>query len=969
VWQVAGAAHGLTRGVNRGPVSADALLERDEQLAELRAGAADVAHRQRGRLISIIGQSGTGRSSLLQATAEIADELGLQVASAVATELESEFAFGVIRQLFEPSVLGATPERRKSLFSGAAGMAEAVFVDGGAAAERVDGLIHGLYWLAANCAWGAAAAGRAGLALLVDDLQCADPPSLRSLRYLARRLTAVPVLLVVSASASLPPATRELAGELLDDQVGETVRLGALSSAAVTKLVTLAFGGDADDDFSAACAAACGGNPFLLRELLAQLDARGIQPTTGNRGQVQALAPEPVRRAVRRRLSPLGPEAERFVRAASVLGDDCKPLAAATLCGLSPEAAMRSADLLQEAGILRSGDPVVFTQPVVRAAVESDMAPGQRGLAHAKAAALLYEHAAGPEQIATHLLRAPAGNSERSVETLRRAAARAMERGEPETATRYLVRALDEAPTEQRRAMLLVELGEVELASGSAHAVHRLHDALGYLTDPAERGPVWAKLGEALMSRGRHEDAARALARGIVELGDGEDRLSRELRARFATTTVLVPSLADQGAQSVQRVLRSSREDPVPAERMVLAQFAVQQAMSAAPAREVRELAERAWGEGALLEEEGPDAIAWSLVTGALTIAGFYSASVDVSTAVIGAAERRGDTPAAATAAFCRSGPTHRMGRLEEAIDDTERALAAREHGWEAYVGGVSAVLGLALTDRDELDRAEEVLALVDDERFAQSSERAPLLDARGWLRLAQQQPKAALGDFEEAGRLFDGIGMRVGFSFWRGGGALAALQMDDRQRGRELMAEDLRLARAMQAPALIGRSLRVLGVISGAAEGMTLMQQAADALQRSEARPEYLAALVDLGSAMRRSGRRAQARRPLHEAVALAEEMDARLLGRRAREELRATGGRMRPRSVGGLEALTAGERRVAELAAQGRTNREIAQELFVTQKAVEWHLANAYRKLAIRSRRELAEHLIGIESDEDLT
>jgi DNA-binding NarL/FixJ family response regulator len=207
---------------------------------------------------------------------------------------------------------------------------------------------------------------------------------------------------------------------------------------------------------------------------------------------------------------------------------------------------------------------------------------------------------------------------------------------------------------------------------------------------------------------------------------------------------------------------------------------------------------------------------------------------------------------------------------------------------------------------------------------------------------------------------------MRVGFSFWRGGAALAAWRTGDRERALATIDEDLDLARAMDAPALIGRALRVRGVIEGGEDGLALLADSVRILAGSEARMEHIAALVDLGSAMRRGGRRAQARQPLHEAVGLADGIGARLIARVARDELRAAGGRMRAEPSTGREVLTPGERRVARLAAHGHTNREIAQELFVTRKAVEWHLANAYRKLGIRSRRELPSRLAEHKSPE---
>jgi len=117
----------------------------------------------------------------------------------------------------------------------------------------------------------------------------------------------------------------------------------------------------------------------------------------------------------------------------------------------------------------------------------------------------------------------------------------------------------------------------------------------------------------------------------------------------------------------------------------------------------------------------------------------------------------------------------------------------------------------------------------------------------------------------------------------------------------------------------------------------------------------EHARALADFGAALRRRGRRSNAREPLRRALDLAHRCGATALVDRAHAELIATGARPRRAVVTGLDALTASERRVAQMAAEGLTNRQIAQALFVTEKTIEWHLGQAYRKLEIGSRSEL--------------
>jgi DNA-binding NarL/FixJ family response regulator len=132
-------------------------------------------------------------------------------------------------------------------------------------------------------------------------------------------------------------------------------------------------------------------------------------------------------------------------------------------------------------------------------------------------------------------------------------------------------------------------------------------------------------------------------------------------------------------------------------------------------------------------------------------------------------------------------------------------------------------------------------------------------------------------------------------------------------------------------------------------------LREAVTILENSPARLAHARALVDLGAALRRANSRAEARGVLQDGVELAERCGAGPLVERGRTELRAAGGPLsRPAGIG-LERLTVSERRVARLAAEGLTNPEIAQALFVTRKTVETHLSRAYRKLDISTRGEL--------------
>jgi DNA-binding NarL/FixJ family response regulator len=153
-----------------------------------------------------------------------------------------------------------------------------------------------------------------------------------------------------------------------------------------------------------------------------------------------------------------------------------------------------------------------------------------------------------------------------------------------------------------------------------------------------------------------------------------------------------------------------------------------------------------------------------------------------------------------------------------------------------------------------------------------------------------------------------------------------------------------------------LGRALRILGAIEGGDEGIGLLREAVAVLEPSPARVEHAYALAALGAALRRANRRAEARDHLRRALELAQRAGATLLAEQAHEELIATGARPRRVELSGAAALTPSERRTAAMAAEGMSNREIAQALFVTLRTVEMHLSNAFRKLGVSSRTQLA-------------
>jgi DNA-binding CsgD family transcriptional regulator len=172
---------------------------------------------------------------------------------------------------------------------------------------------------------------------------------------------------------------------------------------------------------------------------------------------------------------------------------------------------------------------------------------------------------------------------------------------------------------------------------------------------------------------------------------------------------------------------------------------------------------------------------------------------------------------------------------------------------------------------------------------------------------------------------------------------------------------DDLERARRWRSASGIGIALRTVALTDGGSDSVARLREAVDALERSPARLALARALTDLGAALRRANRRAEARTALADALDLANRCNAGALVDRARTELRAAGGRSSRPEASGIRALTASELRVAEMAAAGESNPEIAQALYVTRKTVETHLGHVYRKLGISGRGKLAGAMAG--------
>ena len=335
-----------------------------------------------------------------------------------------------------------------------------------------------------------------------------------------------------------------------------------------------------------------------------------------------------------------------------------------------------------------------------------------------------------------------------------------------------------------------------------------------------------------------------------------------------------------------------------------------------------------------------------------------FELAQEMSARMVAGARARGDLQMVACGLAYQGFTRVRAGDLPAAEADARQALALL-HGWELVYFLALTPLVDALTERGEHEEVEAVLAgagMLDPTRPIDTVAHN-VAEARARYRLATNDPQLALDDFLAVGasRTAEGVACPA-ISTWRSGAALAAHQLGDRDRARELAAEELSQARGFGAARALGIALRAYGLVHG---DRAALEEAVAVLAPSPARLEHARALVDLGAAVRRAGKREAARDPLREGLDVATRCGAGMLAARARDELLASGARPRRTALSGVAALTPSERRVAELAAEGMTNREIAQALFLTPKTIEDHLRACYRKLDVAGRRGLPDAL----------
>jgi len=916
------------------------LLERELELGRIGAAVAGP-----GGVVVVEGEAGIGKTALLEAGIALGRDAGARVLCARGGVLEHGFGHGVARQLFEETLRSSSPAERGRWLEGAAALAAPVL---GVGAADGGGLVddpafaaqHGLYWLAANLA------SERPLLLAVDDLQWADLASLRWLVYTARRLEGMPVLLLAAWRTGEPDAPEDL----LDALGGERLVPAPLSVPATGALVANRLGGRCDDQTARACHAGTHGNPLLVSELAAALDADITLPVDPQ--HVTDLGRVAVARHVRARLAGLSPAAREAAAAAAVLQAGFAPRQLAALVNLPVTVVSEACDRLVVMRIFTAGQAQEFVHPLVRAAVYDMLTPARRAALHRRAADLLHGEGRA-DQAAVHLLAAERGGDADVVERLAVAADHALEHGAVEEAVTLLRRALEEPPPAEARHGVLMQLAQAESRVGDEAALDHAAGALVLAGDAGEHEAAALLLAKLLTMQDRQEESIAVLAAAADALRDDAPEHALRLDVEHMSWSLMLPRTPLTLGRRAASLLEQVAPDSLAAYELRASLARLGSRTGTMPASAAAEAALGVLSDGRLAAEHSMSiGFYWAVCTLAqcdrLEECSYWVDRRWQLMVRIGAGGEQ------SLLAVMRAHVARGRGDLAAVVEEARFALQAdRAAGYRFLVPAVVAPLVGALVELGELDAALSVL-----------SEQG-IGEGTTWLWHEVIPARVALalqrGDLEGAQRqIRDAPPERTLLPLYMAPSEVAvALAGGDRAEALARAQAMLVAAERFGTQAGLGTARRLVGLATGGSEGIRHLRAAVEQLERSPRRLELARALVDLGAALRREGQRSDAREPLRRGMDLAHRCGATPLRTRAEEELRATGARPRRLVLSGVESLTPSELRVARLAAAGRSNREIAQTLFVTTATVETHMGRVFQKLDLTSRDQLRDAL----------
>ncbi len=910
------------------------MVERDAVMAAVRGLIGD-ALEGRGGALFVAGEAGLGKTTVLEHAATIARGR-FKTGIGRADVAEAALPFGLISQALE------------ALLDGPAWLTDPA--DRGSAPAPAD------YFYAVLARLRVAAAEPLFLAL--DDAHWADPDSLTLLRLICRRIAAMPVAVLVTARP-WPPEALRAGEELAARQLAAVQHLAPLSQEAARTILSQQAGpADPGTGELERAAALCAGNPLLLDYVAAAIRAgQGIPERQSPAGTSWA------RRLLLSHLAGLSGPAQRYLRAAAVLGRRFRPEVAAQVAGLAAADAAAAQEALAAAGLGRDAGEgwAEFSHELVRQAVYELAAPVRAQL-HEAAFRVLAARGVNPAEAAGHAVAARLAGDREALDVVARAGREALHAGALGAARRHLQAAVDLAGP-PAPAELVFDLGRALIAGGDhAAGVARYEELLARAGLPGEtRLAILGQLSQARMYAGRIAEAEAAMEEAQRLAGPGRRDLTAGAMVDHAAQVMVTYGWIRAGPLAV-RARELAVEASAPVRAAAAAVWAVGTYFSGDPAG--LEVAEAAARSAATAPSWRPAGTPWwdpvaHYASLALSAERFGDAR-RLLDSILEAAERRSDPMAVAQALLYRTTLRWRLGQLDEGLALSARLLEAADLV-PVMTPNAAAGRALILLDLGRLDEAEDWCARADEAAAGRG-------DSLGYAVMASHLPRGTLalrrGDLDGACATFtalweiaDALEVRdPGTVPWAADALAAYLAC-----GREADAGRLIDWLAPAAGALPARWAKVVVAAGRAAlaerngDPETARRRYAEALALQEEMPIQLAraqVLTDYGAFLYRQGDARQARQALAEALRLAESCGAGWHAERARVEWRRAGGRTGTTPPG---QLTPQEAAVARLARAGKTNREIAAQLYLTVNTVETHLRHVYQKLGIHRRVEL--------------
>lgn len=924
-----------------------------ERAAELEALEEDIGHAAAGagRLVLIEGPPGVGKTSLLREAMTMAAAARMRVRPAWASMAERSSPYGVARQLLGPALAatghaGGPPERE---------MGTVALPDRAAVTGRRDQTPIVLQQLLASVV---EICDRGPLLLSLDDAGWADVPSLRLLGYLARRLDGLPLMVLI---ASRPTAADEQQAEqlMLARAARRLIEPRPLSERGTAEVLAHRLGEPVDGEFCGECHRLTGGNPLLVAELVRALAVGRVQPVAERVRELARLGGSAVGNTLRVRLIEVGPDAAQLARSAALLGDGAPLPVACELAELAPSTAQTAARRLREAQVIAPGEQVAFVHPLISEALRGSIEPLAAAREHARAAVALQRAGLPDAQVASHLLQAPPAADGRRVAILRRVAASTLAAGDAETTAAYLRRALAEPPPADKRLDVLLELAAAEYRVEGESAVLRLREALPLLDDPLRRARVACTLAAAMPC-----ESGREAIEAALDAVDGLPAEEREMRLRLEATVAAAAALIPSEAALADRIaarLRAQAGGESTGARILACALAYRDLCRGRPVPEVEKGAERAFaGDWVTAADPETGPFAPGMVALIACDSPVAARAIEEWLAL---AKRRGSLRAFGGTLMLRAHLRLAHGELAEAAADAEQAVESmRAHGTggTALAHAVAALAESRLQAGDPAGAARAIASAGVGDEEAGTPGLHGLMAVRARVRAAAGEQRGALEEMLALGRRFSELGGgSPALMPWRSQAALFAHALGDDEKASRLAAAGVERSRASGGGRALARALTVVAAVGPPQEAAEPAREALQLLDGLPAPLERARALTVLAAALGSGGSAKAARGLLRDALQLAARCGAGPLELEIRCALIGLGGRPRTATASGVGALTASERRVADLAAAGARNREIACQLHLTARTVEHHLTSTYRKLGIRSRSQLARAL----------